>query len=371
MRSTRRSSVDDDDRVTTALVALCRAGFEVEAARDLGAIAERAVATLDCVPSASGGYVVARLTDFDMRRWQRASAERPPVFVRTSFIGTGPHTLALAGARGRVDRIAPLLDAVAMLRPAPVKSVWVEFPDTNEGKALSTLARALEPRLLSGLAQRGLVDATQATRLHVFLVDGTAAYTGTSDDAIASPWPMGIPRLRMPHGAPSRSTLKLAEAFVTFLGEREATLLRPGLRAVDLGAAPGGWTWQLVHRGLRVTAVDNGMLKGEIADDPLVKHVRDDGLKWRPRRPVDWLVCDIVEQPRRIATLVASWIGDGTARRAIFNLKLPMKKRYDEVQRARESMSEALTRAGLRFELRFRQLYHDREEVTGYAARSD
>jgi 23S rRNA (cytidine2498-2'-O)-methyltransferase len=371
MRSTRRSSGDDDDRVTTAIVALCRAGFEVEAARDLGAIAKRAAATLECIPSARSGYVVARLADFEMRRWQRASCERPPVFVRTSFIGTGPHVLIAATARGRADRITPLVDAVTMLRPPPLKSVWVEFPDTNEGKALSTLARALEPRLLSRLAERGLVDATQAMRLHIFLVDGTAAYVGTSDDATASPWPMGIPRLRMPHGAPSRSTLKLAEAFVTFLGEREATLLRPGLRAVDLGAAPGGWTWQLLHRGLRVTAVDNGALKGDVARDPLVTHVRDDGLKWRPRRPVDWLVCDIVEQPRLIATLISSWIGDGATRRAIFNLKLPMKKRYDEVEGAREAMSETLTRAGLRFELRFRQLYHDREEVTGYAARSD
>ena len=108
-------------------------------------------------------------------------------------------------------------------------------------------------------------------------------------------------------------------------------MLRPGLCAVDLGAAPGGWTWQLAHRGLRVIAVDNGALKGDVANDPLVTHVRDDGLRWRPRRPVDWLVCDIVEQPRRIAALVAEWIADGAARRAIFNLKLPMKKRYEEI----------------------------------------
>ena len=48
-----------------------------------------------------------------------------------------------------------------------------------------------------------------------------------------------------------------------------------------------------------------------------------------------------------------------------------MKKRYDEVERARVTIGESLTRAGLRFELKFRQLYHDREEVTGYVARID
>ncbi len=176
---------------------------------------------------------------------------------------------------------------------------------------------------------------------------------------------MGIPRLRMPGGAPSRSTLKLAEAIVTFLGERESDLLRAGMRAVDLGAAPGGWTWQLARRGLRVTAVDNGPLKGEVRDDPLVTHLRTDGLAYLPKRPVDWMVCDIVEQPSRIAALVARWIGEGHARNAIFNLKLPMKKRYDEVRRCEAIIVDALAKARVKHALALRQLYHDREEVTG------
>ena len=163
--------------------------------------------------------------------------------------------------------------------------------------------------------------------------------------------------------------MKLAEAFVTFLGEKESTLLRAGLHAVDLGAAPGGWTWQLTQRGLRVTAIDNGALKGDVAIDPRVTHLREDGLTWRPRRPVDWLVCDIVEQPLRIADLIARWIADGSTRRAIFNLKLPMKKRYDAVVRCVAHMDDILGRAGIDHELRIRQLYHDREEVTGYLAR--
>jgi 23S rRNA (cytidine2498-2'-O)-methyltransferase len=183
---------------------------------------------------------------------------------------------------------------------------------------------------------------------------------------------MGIPRLKMPRDVPSRSTLKLAEAFGTFLSDDEQLrLLRPGLRAVDLGAAPGGWTWQLAHRGLRVTAVDNGPMKGGVADDSLVTHLREDGLTWRPTRPADWLVCDIVLQPIRIAELVARWIADGDARRAIFNLKLPMKKRYAEVERCAGRMREITDRAHVNAKLTLKQLYHDREEVTGYLARQD
>jgi len=96
-----------------------------------------------------------------------------------------------------------------------------------------------------------------------------------------------------------------------------------------------------------------------------VRHVRADGLTWRPPRPVDWLVCDIVERPARIAELVAGWIADGDAQAAIFNLKLPMKKRYDEVRRCEALIAERLRGAGVRATLELRHLYHDREEVTG------
>ena len=83
------------------------------------------------------------------------------------------------------------------------------------------------------------------------------------------------------------------------------------MTAVDLGAAPGGWTWQLVQRGLKVIAVDNGPLKGAAAEHPAIKHLRQDGFRFRPQRPVDWLVCDMVEQPQRVATLMTEWFIGG------------------------------------------------------------
>jgi 23S rRNA (cytidine2498-2'-O)-methyltransferase len=107
--------------------------------------------------------------------------------------------------------------------------------------------------------------------------------------------------------------------------EQKATL-RPGLLAVDLGAAPGGWTWQLVSRGLRVTAIDNGPMAPSVVATGLIEHLRADGFTWKPRKPVEWMVCDMVEQPSRIAPLMADWVASGRCRRSIFNLKLPMKR---------------------------------------------
>jgi 23S rRNA (cytidine2498-2'-O)-methyltransferase len=376
-----------------SLIAHCRAGFEPETAADLSRLAAELREEIVLDAPAGRGFVVGSLDRPDLRSLARAFTGSPPIFARTLFVGTGPHALFDPGAAsGRPDRIGPLValieqqaaevDEDDLAHSADASSGYddlrLETADTNEGKALSGLTRSLEARLAGELSARGLLrqkrddePTSRPTRhLHVHFADGAHAYIGTSASPWASRWAMGIPRLRMPGGAPSRSTLKLAEAFIAFLGGHELESLRAGMRAVDLGAAPGGWSWQLARRGVRVTAVDNGPLKGDVRDDALVTHVRADGLKFLPKRPVDWMVCDIVEQPSRIAALVARWIGEGHARHAIFNLKLPMKRRYDEVRRCEAIIVDALAKAGVQHTLALRQLYHDREEVTGYAARS-
>jgi 23S rRNA (cytidine2498-2'-O)-methyltransferase len=82
---------------------------------------------------------------------------------------------------------------------------------------------------------------------------------------------------------------------------------------------------------------------------------------WMSRFAPDWVVCDIVEQPARVAALMRDWLVDGDARAAIFNLKLPMKKRWQETQRCLALLREAL---GPDWTIRARHLYHDREEIT-------
>jgi 23S rRNA (cytidine2498-2'-O)-methyltransferase len=204
-------------------------------------------------------------------------------------------------------------------------------------------------------------------RLHLFFFSSDRVFAGISDVNNSSPWYMGIPRLKFPRAAPSRSTLKLEEAWLVFLSEEQRKkLLRPGLRAVDLGAAPGGWSYQLVNRGMRVTAVDNGPMAATIMQSGLVTHLHEDGFAFRPSKPVDWMVCDIVEQPGRIAKLAGQWIANRWCRHVIFNLKLPMKKRYEEVLRCKGIIEKECRGANSRYSLRIKQLYHDREEVTGY-----
>ena len=182
---------------------------------------------------------------------------------------------------------------------------------------------------------------------------------------------MGIVRQSMPAEAPSRSTMKLAEAIEVFMDRSEQTrLLRQGMTAVDLGAAPGGWTWQLVKRGIRVTAVDNGPMKGVLANHPLVQHLKQDGFKYAPRKAVDWLVCDMVEKPSKVATLIGEWFAAGWCKHAIFNLKLPMKKRIDALDSALGGIRKRLDEEGINYRMMAKQLYHDREEVTVFLTKT-
>lgn len=96
---------------------------------------------------------------------------------------------------------------------------------------------------------------------------------------------MGIPRLKFPADAPSRSTLKLEEAFHVFIPADEwDERLANGMWAVDLGACHGGWTYQLVKRNMWVYSVDNGPMAQSLMDTGQVTWLREDGFKFRPTR---------------------------------------------------------------------------------------
>ncbi len=343
----------------------CRAGFEPDLVAEFTALAGGAPAAVSAVPSS--GFALVTFTGREVKKAQSQLAWPKLVFAR-QFLRADAEPIALPTN----DRVTPILDAskrfLETQQIEKISALRIEYPDTNDGKALSKLAQTLETRVGSQLASAGFVKEGNAAlpRLHVLLTPERQAWLGLSDPTASSDWRNGIPRLRMPRDAPSRSTLKLAEAFHVFLGENEDRLLQSEMRAVDLGAAPGGWTWQLIHRGLHVTAIDNGVLRGELVDNALVRHLREDGFRYRPRKPVDWMVCDMVEKPVRIAQLVAMWMREGWTDRCIFNLKLPMKKRFEEVERCRAIIREAMEANGRPFEMRIKQLYHDREEVTGY-----
>ena len=341
----------------------CRPGFEGEVCAEITDLAAR----LD-VPgyskakpgSACAEFVCSEAADSErlMRSVRFIQLIFPRQWARGAFVSL-PES----------DRISVLLEALA---DYPVcGSLWLEVVDTNEGKEVSTFCKKFEAPLRKALLKAGrLVDDARKSRLLLTFKSGREVFAGIAEADNQAMWPMGIPRLKFPREAPSRSTLKLEEAWHHFIPrEQWDQRLAPGMTAVDLGAAPGGWTWQLVNREIRVTAVDNGPMAESLMYSGFVVHQRADGFTFRPRHPVHWMVCDIVEKPARTAAMIETWLGEGLCREAVVNLKLPMKQRYAEVRRLLDRIESGLVERGLKVSIGCKQLYHDREEVTCHLRR--
>ncbi len=269
------------------------------------------------------------------------------------------------------DRITPIVEAMRSYDLPCCGDLILETADTNETRELSGFCKKFTTPLRQALRKQGLLTPkpnSRVPRLHCFFLDSSTVYVGTTDTRNSSPWPGGILRLKFPKDAPSRSTLKLEEAFHYFVpADQWDERLCPGMKAVDLGAAPGGWTWQLVNRSMMVTAVDNGPMQKELMESGQVVHRTEDAFTFVPPKRVDWMVCDIVDKPARSAQLMARWLAQRWCREAIFNLKLPMKQRWLAVQDALAMIEDICAERDLKVQLRCKQLFHDREEVTVHA----
>lgn len=342
----------------------CRPGFEKECAAE---ITERATA-LEIYGFArvkeNSGYVLFECYQFDDA--DRIAKELPLeslIFARQMLV-VGELLKNLPPE----DRISPIVGMLTGLI-SRAGDLRVEVPDTNEGKELMKFCRKLTVPLRQALREQKILlpfEKKAAPVVHVFFIASGCCYVGYSYSTNNSPFFMGIPRLKFPSDAPSRSTLKLEEAFHVFVPADEwEERLASGMYAVDLGASPGGWTYQLVQRSMMVYAVDNGAMAQSLMDTGQVTHLCEDGFRFVPKsNNISWVVCDMVEKPARVAKLMVDWLVNGWCREAIFNLKLPMKKRYEEVSQNLKLINDLLKENGVNAQVRAKQLYHDREEIT-------
>lgn len=172
----------------------------------------------------------------------------------------------------------------------------------------------------------------------------------------------GQRRVRDDALAPSRSYLKVEEAY-GILGREPAA----GDQVFDLGAAPGGWSYSAARRGAQVVAVDNGPLKGGAKDHPGILHRREDAFAFRPeagsRGGRRWLYCDMIENPYLVVEkILLPWLERGWCDSFVVNFKVGMMDPVELLRKLRhEPGSELAARCSA---LRFRQLFHDREEIT-------
>lgn len=307
--------------------------------------------------------------------WQ----QKPPVFVRHLCPVDVAHPLAGVG-----DDIPALAEAVA-----------AEFADgLNPDLPYSVQSRILDSSLpykpfdLNIALSAALTDATGAVVdvrapeqvLSVVCAtlppDATSHFTlpASADTHHPSPithyallglspvdlnlsdWAGGVRRFAREEGQISRAEFKLLEALEVFRID-----LPPRGVALDLGAAPGGWTRVLRGREQFVTAVDPAELDPRIAEDKAVRHKRMTAEAYLADEPdeFDLIVNDMRMDARDSARLMVAYAGQLYRHGiALMTFKLPEENR-------RQVIDHAFKILGQRYDiLGARQLFHNRSEIT-------
>jgi len=273
------------------------------------------------------------------------------VFARQGFrlgreLGGEPAALA----EGAAAALGPLVST----RPFGL-SVWV--PDADATNPLLPEARALEEALARRLTPLPLVELPRQGALlaQVALTARDRGWVGTvrTEEALSLA-PGGRARMRVGGERPSRAARKIEEA-LAWLGVGPG----PGEVCVDLGAAPGGWSWALLERRARVVAVDPARLRPDLERHRSLVHHAVSAFSYAPEEPADWLFCDMAWRPLEVAQLLAKWARRRWARLLVANLKLPMKEKARTV----DDLRQVLAGGGWQ-RVRARQLYHDRDEIT-------
>lgn len=202
-----------------------------------------------------------------------------------------------------------------------------------------------------------LFRTSEGMLLQVSALRNGFLFSAAAPQEVTSRVPGGELRMKMDDQAPSRSYLKLEEAFVRMGVEPKA-----GETVIDLGAAPGGWSYACAKRGARVTAVDNGPLKITDACIRRIDQLHVDGLSFRLSKhqpPVDWLVSDMLISPGDAFGLLKHWVGGRHCLHVVMNLKLPQQHPMSALTPVLHWLKHHPT-------LEMRQLCHNRREVTVY-----
>ncbi|MFW5435630.1 SAM-dependent methyltransferase [Paenibacillus apiarius] len=219
--------------------------------------------------------------------------------------------------------------------------------------------KALRDALKAAAEAGGAVGAVQNPDLiiSVFIHEGMV-YAGLVTPAQAgSDWPGGAIRFQREEGQVSRAKFKLLEAERTFGLDFAAYR-----NALDVGAAPGGWTSLLLERGVHVTAVDPAKMHPSLMDHPRLSYYGKNAgeVAFEPHE-FDLLVCDMSWSPKVTAKLVIqlldSVIPGGTV---IVTVKLMHKKPLQTIRDVTEMFGEHMQI------LRAKQLFHNRDEITLY-----
>jgi len=236
-----------------------------------------------------------------------------------------------------------------------LESLDIALPVSVQVRSAGGDSRGFKAKIINFFTDRGY-DYSQSQPVNIISVFLTEKklYIGASNAAEnLSGWAGGARHYAYRGDTFSRAEFKLLEAI-----ELSGLELKSGQRALDLGAAPGGWTKVLSERGLCVTAVDPAEI--EYTGEGVVhfKGLADEFFRQSNN------VFDIIVNDMRMDVLMsasamlkaADILFSGGF--AVMTFKLPQKKPMGLIKKGFSILKE-------RYDIVFaRQLFHNRSEIT-------
>jgi 23S rRNA (cytidine2498-2'-O)-methyltransferase len=320
----------------------------------------------------------------DVAALMRLAAQTHPIFVR--HLAPAQAVISLTNTERDIGKLALAvanLPAFQQLERGVHFAVQTRLLQTGESHINRPYTSGqLNQALAEAIAEEtGAVESIKKPQVIVSLLcTSERGYLGisTSEENL-SDWPGGMRHFAQTPEQISRAEFKLLEALEVF----GVTLPARG-HALDLGAAPGGWTRLLLKAGLHVVAVDPAQLDPRlvaprfigrdsfIVGEPRLEHYRgyaqtylEDALK--QRRLFDVITNDMRMDAREAARLLVQarqcLRTDGFV---ISTLKLPHATReIDPLKTLKEALGLLQRHYSI---VKARQLFHNRQEVTVIAA---
>lgn len=337
--------------MTTTILLTCKAGYEKTLAREISLYDVH-------LQTKGSGWILAQWGERTLSK-QHDTPLTDPCFAY--HILKNPITIRATSVNDFTEKLINLF--LTHISQKRITQPWAHsfLSSGNEQliKRANTIKKQWFNKMLkkmsrvAKLAEEGIPSSSKFTDgFFVHLADFKQAFV--SFKALSA----GQQRMRMDSHAPARSYLKIEEAFL-ILGHEP----RKNETVVDLGAAPGGWSYSALKRGASVTAIDNGPLKGPVKSSQNISHLKVDAITYCQGRsnPADWLFCDILDKPEVTLNLLKKWLRQKWCRYFIASIKVGRNDPIQLLRMIRDHQKGLLPYCKY---LHIRQLYHDREEIT-------
>jgi 23S rRNA (cytidine2498-2'-O)-methyltransferase len=263
-------------------------------------------------------------------------AEKPPIFIR---------------------HICPLIQEIS-----PNKNFDLQFRISKDQTfALQEIGprnQTLKQNLANYLIQKNFILNVKNPDQIISIINlKNKNYLGLSSATEnLSHWVKGAPHFAVEKEQISRSEFKLLE-IIDLLKLK----LRPHSLALDIGAAPGGWTRILLKNQLLVTAVDPAKLNPALAKEKNLTHFQESIQNYlnHPSPQFDLIVNDLKMDAAKSAYLM--YLAAKNLKKssyAIMTLKLPQKDITKKIKKTFEILANTYKI------ITARQLFHNRHEIT-------